>query len=391
MVPMDSNRLAEFSEWASYELMLHSLVVQSQSLDEDWNITQQLSELHREVVVSQNRLLAQRYVERAIGLLCSERGLRLTILIDEADSFYHAAEPRFLHNLRALRDEHKYKLCYVLFTRMPLERLRDPADAEAFYELFNRNTLGLKPYEPADAMRVAEQVETRRGYSLSQSERRSLVHYSGGHPGLLIAAIDALVEEGNREVDSPDWLFEKASIQTECQKLWDSLDSDERWSLIRTAAGYIDQDATPARKLLALKGLIVPAADERWEVFSPVFNFFVKQSGQQDIYDFRVDDGTASVWVTGKQITGLTPLEFSLVKLLYENRGQVQSRDDILLALHPEDFETGHTPEVQDSSVDSLVRRLRKKVEPVPSKPRYILTVRGHGYSLASPSEPEQI
>jgi len=41
-----------------------------------------------------------------------------------------------------------------------------------------------------------------------------------------------------------------------------------------------------------------------------------------------------------------------------------------------------YVDEVYDSAIEKLVSRLRKKIEPDPSNPRYIITVRGRGYKL---------
>lgn len=391
LVLVDTNRLASFSEWAIYELILHCLVMESERQDGNGERGQQLSDLHQQVAESENLLLAQRCVERAAQLVCQAQGLRLVFLIDEADPLYRSVAPRFLHSLRALRDDHKYRLSYVLLTRAPLDRLRDPAECETFYELFNRNILGLKPYRPADAQRVISQLEVRKGHTLREEHRELLIRASGGHPGLLVAAFDTLMqrEEGKPAVDSADWFWADSNVLEECEKVWASLDEDEQWALVRLEAGSPDNDS-PAQELLALKGLIVPTPPASWEIFSPLFQCFVQQSADQDLFDFRVDEKARVVWVAGKPISNLTPLEFSLVQLLHKHRDQVQSRDNILMALYPDEFREGCVPDIQDNRVDTLIRRLRTKVEPVPGQPRYVRTVHGHGYKLAYRSDPTE-
>lgn len=391
LVSVDTNRLASFSDWASYELMLHCLVMESERQEDTGDRIQQLSALHRQVVESESLLLAQRYLERAARLVCEEYGVQLVFVIDEADPFYRSASSRFLHGLRALRDDHKYQLSYVLLTRTPLERLRDPGDCEAFYELFSRNVLGLQPYRSVDTRRVISQLEVRKGYSVSERERELLVQASGGHPGLLVAATDALMHrKGGREVStSIDWFWTDPGIQVECAKIWTALDEDEQWALVRVEAGSSDDDS-PAQELLGLKGLIMPTADGGWQIFSPLFRLYVKYSAEQDLFDFRLDAKTASVWVAGQQVSDLTPLEWTLAELLQKHRGEVVSRDTILMALYPDEFRDGREPSLQDNRVDTLIRRLRSKVEPVPGTPRYIRTVRGHGYKLSSRSDPSE-
>jgi DNA-binding response OmpR family regulator len=37
---------------------------------------------------------------------------------------------------------------------------------------------------------------------------------------------------------------------------------------------------------------------------------------------------------------------------------------------------------IADTRLDSIVKRVRKRIEPDPQEPRYLLTVRGHGFQL---------
>jgi DNA-binding winged helix-turn-helix (wHTH) protein len=386
-VLVDTNDLLEESEWAVYELIIHRLALLFQHHTEDTKISSTLSLLHDTVLESRDRFRAQRYLERAVSLLCKRHNQHLVLLVDEADLFYRMVDVRFLNSLRALRDEHKYRLCYVLFTRTTLDRLRDPTECEAFYELFNRNVLGLKPYQQDDALRVVAQLQVRRDHPLKERKAVQLVYLSGGHPGLLVALFEAVIsKESPASANPADWLS-IPSIRAECQKLWDGLQPDEQLYLLRLETELADHNTSRAQELLALKGLITTDDKGQPQLFAPLFSHFVKQQDLHDVYDFRVDEATASVRVAGKQITTLTPLEFTLVSLFYQHPGEVQSRDDILKALYPDEFKAGVVPNLQDNRVDTTIKRLRSKVEPMPADPRYILTVRGRGYKLRAPSD----
>ncbi|MCQ4347257.1 winged helix-turn-helix domain-containing protein [Pseudomonas stutzeri] len=79
----------------------------------------------------------------------------------------------------------------------------------------------------------------------------------------------------------------------------------------------------------------------------------------------------------------LTPGEFSLLMGLLERRGEVVARLSLLAALHP-----GQVGDLGDQrTVDTLVVRLRRKLECDPGQPRLIQTVYGKGYRLAAESE----
>lgn len=73
----------------------------------------------------------------------------------------------------------------------------------------------------------------------------------------------------------------------------------------------------------------------------------------------------------------LTRHEFRLLYELASHPGEVYTRDRLLADLwHGEAYVTGR-------SIDTLVRRLRCKIEPAPSHPRYLLTIWGEGYKFS--------
>ena len=72
----------------------------------------------------------------------------------------------------------------------------------------------------------------------------------------------------------------------------------------------------------------------------------------------------------------LTPTEFSIVKYLMTNGSQSLSRDQILNEVWGSNY-------LYDFKiVDVNIRRIRNKIEDDPSKPKYIQTVWGYGYSF---------
>ena len=74
----------------------------------------------------------------------------------------------------------------------------------------------------------------------------------------------------------------------------------------------------------------------------------------------------------------LTTGEFDLLVLLANNANRVLSRDQIMDRLKGHDW----TP--YDRTIDNLIVRLRRKIEPDPERPRLIKTVRGVGYTLTA-------
>jgi len=77
------------------------------------------------------------------------------------------------------------------------------------------------------------------------------------------------------------------------------------------------------------------------------------------------------------QALDLTPLEIRLLGAFAATPGRVFSRDQLLDKLHDDQRA------LSDCTIDSHVKNLRRKLEPDPRQPRYVLTVYGVGYRFA--------
>lgn len=89
--------------------------------------------------------------------------------------------------------------------------------------------------------------------------------------------------------------------------------------------------------------------------------------------DMKIDRQSRRVYVDGKEIN-LTAKEFDLLELLATNPDKVYSREELL------NIVWGYEYPGDARTVDVHVRRLREKVEPNPSEPKYVYTKWGVGY-----------
>ncbi len=92
--------------------------------------------------------------------------------------------------------------------------------------------------------------------------------------------------------------------------------------------------------------------------------------------DLEIDTNKRTVTVAGRPIE-LTPTEFELLLHLARSPGRVYTRSQLLDALHGVAFES------YERAIDAHVKNLRRKIEPDPRQPRYLLTVYGVGYKYA--------
>jgi DNA-binding response OmpR family regulator len=92
--------------------------------------------------------------------------------------------------------------------------------------------------------------------------------------------------------------------------------------------------------------------------------------------DVRLDCDGRRVTIKGREIN-LTAKEFELLELLMANPGKVYGREELLKLVWGNDY----PGDVR--TVDVHIRRLREKVESVPSEPVYVRTKWGVGYYFA--------
>jgi two-component system KDP operon response regulator KdpE len=93
------------------------------------------------------------------------------------------------------------------------------------------------------------------------------------------------------------------------------------------------------------------------------------------IGDLEVDLDRREVRRGGQTLT-LTPTEFRLLEVLARNAGKAVAETELVREVW------GAYRQENTTTVRRYIFLLRKKIEPQPDEPRYILTVRGYGYRL---------
>ena len=93
--------------------------------------------------------------------------------------------------------------------------------------------------------------------------------------------------------------------------------------------------------------------------------------------DVSLDPARHTVQVSDHAVE-LTPSEFELLSAFVRHPGQVFTRLQLL------DLTQGEAYEGYERTIDQHIKNLRKKIEPDPSSPRYIVTVHGVGYKFSA-------
>jgi two-component system, OmpR family, response regulator RegX3 len=99
---------------------------------------------------------------------------------------------------------------------------------------------------------------------------------------------------------------------------------------------------------------------------------------ERQIGAITIDNVAHEVRVDGKPVT-LTPTQFKILDVLASHVGQTLTRDQLLEYV-------GADGDVFDRTLDRHIANLRARIEPDPTRPRYIVTVFGVGYKMVKPA-----
>ena len=96
----------------------------------------------------------------------------------------------------------------------------------------------------------------------------------------------------------------------------------------------------------------------------------------------RLEMRSRQVWVDDRLVDPpLSALQFHVLRVLYENQGQVVGRQQLVTEAWGEEQAVG----VSDQALDALLRRLRDRIAAIDPTHPYITTIRGHGVRLENP------
>jgi hypothetical protein len=388
-VYIDFNLMLELTEQGFYELILRSTLAELKKLEIEQGLLDRVEASYRNLVNPDNPFLVPLSFNEGLTALSEGLEQRVVLFFDEFDEPFAGLDERVLLNLRALKDKYGPRLSYVVATDQPLREQQRGEKVAEFCELFALNTLFLSALGRDDATQVIAQFAREEEVEFSADDVDFVMAQAGGHPGLLEATCRVLAEVSGDYPDSHrdqsyklvrERLDSDVSVRTECAKLWNGLTAEEQEALV----AFVSKPGEPLdpelERSLRQKGI----TEDELSIFGQLFEGFarrqrlVKRGEPQGV---RVDVDSGHVWVDGELVPDLTDLEYRLLLLLYGRLDKICDRYEIVESVWGEDY----IDEVDDARIGKLVNRLRQKIEPDPSEPRYLITVRGRGYRLVSP------
>jgi hypothetical protein len=133
---------------------------------------------------------------------------------------------------------------------LPQVRPQHDTNVDEFCELFAQHARTVGPLAVEDARRLVGLLAARKGLALAKDEVDPC-WLAGGHPGLIVAVVQALTREGGSppaEHHASHFALVSSALDSddnvrgaECAKLWSQLDAEEQETAIRLVSGNTQQ------------------------------------------------------------------------------------------------------------------------------------------------------
>lgn len=387
-VYVDCNRMLNMSDQGFYELVLRCLQESSPALA----TLPELNAAYEMLVAPASEFQVPLGFTRGVTAVLQATHHKVIFLFDEFDEPFTKLDSRVFLNLRAMRDRHNVKLAYVTATNLPLTLPAATPHVAEFCELFANRTWFLAPLTRTDVERTVRSYMEAYEAEFTQADMDFIFQWSGGHPPLvecLCTYLDAALENVRDLRPNEHWdlhqnvarqLSNDERIKEECAKLWNGCTPDEQTELVALCRS--PQQPTNQNILAGLmRRHLVLRVENHYQVFCRLLQEFVRrktvlQPSAPTRLWVNVESG--DVLVDGEAVETLTSLEYRLMLLLFYNVDKIVDRYQLVTEVWGEEY----LDEVEDARIEKLISRLRQKIEPDPSNPHFLITVRSRGYRL---------
>ncbi|MFL5802636.1 MAG: winged helix-turn-helix domain-containing protein [Roseiflexaceae bacterium] len=327
----------------------------------------------------------------------------VVLVMNRFDRFCETSSPQMVNTLRGLRDRFKETLSYIVGMRQEVAYLPDPAILGDMYELFDSYICYVGALAADDSRQMLEGVLRAAPEAPGEADVAAMLRLSGGFPSLLktIAQWWMLTAQRPRSPDEwPDPLLDHAAIRHRLERLWQGLTQEEKLVLSevhkqmlhRQSAVGSRQPNEPPGPLAVLERLAAKGCCVRdgaaWRVNGDLLAAFVARITDRIRGRIWLDEPARMVYQGQQPIEDLTPLEFNILRFLITHPHMRLTSDTIIDGAWPlEEKKDVVTP----NNLQVHVSSIRKKIEPNPAEPRFLITWHGRpsGYHFFPEGKPE--
>jgi len=407
LIPVDLNNLPANDTSTLYRVILRSLYDSRGKFEP--TLQQLITSLYLENREAIDPFLPHSALREAL-LHFQAQGVRVVLVLDRFDWFCENVSPRLTDTLRGLRDSFKDSLCFIVGMRIGVTFLSDPEVLGELYELLDTYVCWVQPMQRDDALQLITD-ETAGALDLNfGADVDKLLRLSGGYPSLLKACCHWWLNTSDRRAS--DWseaLMGSASIKHRLENIWKTLTLGEQQVLdeisewnhknlgretgsaeIRKDAGLLIPNDEQLRSIdLLVKRGLISKSGPGWQILSSLLARHVVGVAGYSPGTIWVERSSGLLHQGRTSLDTLSPLEYRLLDFLVRNPRIRHKHTELIEAVWPEDIlSEGVTTE----ALYQIVRGLRRKIEPQPSRPRYVVNWRGSpegGYQCFPEGRPD--
>lgn len=411
LVPVDLINLPDNSLATLYRTILRSFYEVSYRFDSVQQAV--IHELYRKIETSRDAFLSQSAL-RELLLAMETDNIRIGLIFDRFDRFCETATVRMTNTLRGLRDSFKETLCYLV--SLPHEIIYSPYwdSLEPLRGILDSHTCWVGPLLEKDARHMIAHRTQHLSEPLADETIESILAITGGYPSLIRVVCDWWDGDEETAVFPPPnkWetkLLSQQNVQHRLEQIWYGLTQEEQLALSELQKWQGKRDtgsstkhprskspppmATRYRNLLPhlhSKGVCYQDKHSEWKVNGYLLAAYVTEVSGRSRGKIWLDTVAGNVYQGGVPIENLTPLEQAVLGFFIQYAYKRHTHTDLIEAAWPEDV---HKEGVSTDALYQTIRGLRKKIEPQPSAPCYILNWRGQlegGYHFFPEGRPAQ-
>lgn len=363
-IRVDLNDLIEREMAPFWILTFKRIVDKTEDLPLDVKTKKLISRLFLDSIQSKDIFLTFDSIRRSLREIVKANILP-TIFFLRFDRLKDSITPEFLDNLQGLKDATAQKLSYVFTSFRTLNDLAPNVFKKEDLSVFSQN-MYIKPAEYTDIKIIFNTFKEKYQLSVDEKTQEKILNLSGGHVQYLqlsLIILKELTQTPNGKNDIENTIIKDERINLQSEELWETLTGTEKDILLRILKGEkMTEDEKQKGKYLWETG-IVNEKNGKKEVFSPIFNCFLKDK-----------NGVVS---SSSSALDFTKKENLLFIYLKENLENLCDRERIIETVWSEYEELG----ISDWAVDRLVARVRTKLKNT-NCPYQIVTVKTRGYKL---------
>ncbi len=393
LAPVDLINLPDNTLATLYRAILRSFYEVSYRFDRSLQL--HIRDLYRKTETARDPFLPQSALRELLLSLEAEE-IRIGLIFDRFDRFCQTATVRMTNTLRGLRDSFKETLCYLVSLPQEIQYLPQWESLSPLQGILDTHTCWVGPLCAADARYMIAHRTRHLPEPLTEPVIARMLAITGGYPSLLRVVCDWWTV-GETAVTPPhfhtpaDWeaaLLRQQNTRHRLGEIWHGLTQEEQLVLSELQKWHVGQEdkrrppqASPQPAIqrhellprLGAKGVCYQRENGVWGVNGRLLNAYVAQVAGRSRGKIWLDV-TGDVYQGTARIDNLPPLERAVLHFFIQHPQKRHTHTDLIEAAWPDDvLKEG----VSTETLYQTIRGIRKKIEPQPSNPYYILNWRG--------------